>query len=103
MENEEDAKEMQGTIDNLAKWAMQFNASKRKVTHFGSQNPQAKNRMDGIELGKTKEERDLGVQMVDTLKPSRQCSIAAKLAHYAISQIQRSFHFKKKKDLVPLY
>ena len=107
VENEADVAKMQETINNLArwakKWAMQFNAGKCKIMHFGNHNPRAKYVMDGTELGETTEERDLGIQMVNTMKPSRQCAIAAKSAHFAISQIQRSFHFRKKKDLIPLY
>ena len=107
VENEEDVAKMQETISNLAKWAkkwaMLFNAKKCKIMHFGNRNPRANYLMDGIELGKTTEERDLGIQIVDTLKPTRQCAIAAKSAHFAISQIQRSFHFRKKSDLIPLY
>ena len=106
-ETDEDVKEMQKIVDDLSRWAkkwgMEFNASKCKVMHFGNRNPRAKYLMDGIELGESSEERDLGIQISETLKPSRQCATAAKAAHYSLSQIQRSFHFRRKRDLVPLY
>ena len=107
IENQSDVNRMQEMINALSKWAkkwaMSFNAGKCKVMHFGTRNPRAKYVMDGVELGETVEERDLGIQVVDTLKPARQCAIAAKAAHFALSQIQRSFHFRRTKDLVPLY
>ena len=107
VETEEDEMEMQKIIDELARWAkkweMSFNAEKCKVMHFGNHNRQAKYVMDGIELGLSTEERDLGIRVANTLKPSRQCAVAAKSANFALSQIQRSFHFRRKKDLIPLY
>ena len=107
IEKQEDVDRMQRIINGLSKWAkkwaMSFNASKCKVMHFGIRNPRAKYVMDGVELGETVEERDLGIQIVNTLKPSRQCAIAAKAAHFALSQIQRAFHFRRTRDLVPLY
>ena len=106
-ETEEDVTQMQQMINGLSRWAqkweMKFNADKCKIMHFGNKNPRATYLMDGVELGRTTEERDLGIRIADTLKPSRQCAVAAKSAHFALSQIQRSFHFRRKRDLVPLY
>ena len=107
VETEEDAAAMQRIIDELSRWAktweMSFNAEKCKIMHLGNRNPQAKYVMDGVELGTTTEERDLGIRITNTMKPSRQCAVAAKSANFALSQIQRSFHFRRKRDLVPLY
>ena len=107
VETEEDAKEMQKIVDELSRWAkrweMKFNADKCKVMHCGNKNPCATYMMDGVELGVIKEERDLGIRVTDTMKPTRQCAIAAKSANFALSQLQRSFHFRRKKDVVPLY
>ena len=36
------------------------------------------------------------------MKPSRQCAAAAKAANFALGQLQRSFHYRKKEYLVPL-
>ena len=107
VETEEDAKGMQRIVDELSRWAkkweMQFNADKCKVMHHGNRNPCATYTMDGVELGVTKEERDLGIRVTDTMKPTRQCAVAAKSANFALSQLQRSFHFRRKRDLVPLF
>ena len=106
-ETEEDIAKMQEIIDRLARWAkkweMTFNAGKCKIMHFGNRNPQATYSMEEVELGTTQEERDLGIKIVNNLKPSRQCATVAKSAHFALSQIQRAFHFRRKRDLIPLY
>ena len=54
-------------------------------------------------MEEVKEEKDLGVLVEDTMKPSKQCNAAAKSANFALGQIQRAFHFRKKINLVPLY
>ena len=69
----EDARRFQQDIDNLCKWAedwaMEFNADKCKVMHVGRNNPRYKYYMNGVELGTTEEERDLGVWTESSLKP----------------------------------
>ena len=37
------------------------------------------------------------------MKPGKQCATAAKAANFTLGQIQRAFHFRTKKTLVPLY
>ena len=37
------------------------------------------------------------------MKPSRQCTAAAKAANFALGQMQRAFHYRTKKTLVPIY
>ena len=37
------------------------------------------------------------------MKPGKQCTKAAKVANFTLGQIQRAFHFRTKKTLVPLY
>ena len=98
---------MQETIDNLAawakKWGMEYNTKKCKVLHVGKNNPKIKYYMDGIELEETKDEKDLGVWMTENLKPSKQCNSAAKNANFALGQIRRAFHYRKKEMIIPLY
>ena len=107
VENDEDAKEMQKIVDNLAawasKWGMEYNIKKCKVLHVGKNNPRNRYYMNGAELEQTKEEKDLGVWMVDNLKPSKQCATAARNANFALGQLQRAFHYRKKECLIPLY
>ena len=59
--------------------------------------------MNGAQIEETKEEKDLGVWMDATMKPGKQCAKAAKAANFTLGQIQRAFHYRTKKTLVPLY
>ncbi len=74
---------------------MSFNANKCKIMHFGNKNPQHEYFMNGVKLETVSEEKDLGVWVQDTLKPSKQCEKAASAAHGMITQIGRSFHYRK--------
>ena len=107
VESEEEARKMQSVIDELAKWAkawgMNFNVKKCKIMHVGSRNKKFKYTMNGEELEAVTEERDLGVWVEASHKPTKQCAAAAKAAHFALGQIQRSFHYRKKENLVPLW
>ena len=49
------------------------------------------------------EEKDLGVWFDSSLKPSTQCEKAAKEANAALGMITRSFHYRTKDVLIPLY
>ena len=107
VDTREDAEEMQKIIDNIAawarKWGMEFNAKKCKILHVGKKNPRYKYFMNGLELEQAKEEKDLGVWVDESMKPSKQCAAAAKSANFALGQLQRAFHYRKKDMLVPLY
>ena len=107
VESEEEARRMQSIIDELVKWTkewgMSFNVQKCKIMHVGSKNKECKYTMDGEELAAVTEERDLGVWVEASFKPTKQCAAAAKAAHFALGQIQRSFHYRKKENLVPLW
>ena len=107
IETEDDGKKMQDIVDSLAAWAerwgMAFNVKKCKVLHFGRTNPRFKYFMNGEEVETAKEEKDLGVYIEESLKPARQCAVAAKAANFTLGQIQRAFHYRKKEQIVPLY
>ena len=103
----EDAEHFQRDIDNLCKWAhewaMEFNTDKCKVMHVGRNNPKHKYHMDGVELGVTDEERDLGVWTKSSLKPTLQCMKAVTNANRTLGLILKSFHYRTKQSLIPLY
>ena len=107
VQNEDDAKRMQETINRLEEWSitwgMTFNAEKCKIMHFGHNNKKFCYFMGGQQIGDSKEEKDLGVWMESSMKPGKQCAVAARAANFTLGQIQRSFHFRSKKNLVPLY
>ncbi len=59
---------------------MEFNVKKCKVMHVGFNNQRYKYMMGGEQLEVTEEERDIGVNMASSLKPSQQCKKAARTA-----------------------
>ena len=105
--NQEDSAKFQQVINQLCDWAeaweMSFNLAKCKILHFGKKNPKFEYHMRGVKLEEATEEKDLGVWITTTLKPSRQCGAAASMAHFNLGQIQRTFHYRKKSHLIPLY
>ena len=107
IESINDAILFQQDIDSLVewaiKWAMVFNELKCKVMHLGRNNPKTVYTMNGVALSETEEERDLGVIVSGTFKPSVQCEMAAKKANQVLGLINRSFHYRTKDTLVPLF
>ena len=107
IKNSEDGRKMQEIINNLVawadKWAMKFNATKCKILHVGKNNPRFEYFMGDTKIEEADEEKDLGVWIDTTMKPSRQCAAAAKAANFALGQMQRAFHYRTKKTLVPIY
>jgi len=98
---------MQQALDDLCrwadKWAMQFNVKKCKVMHVGHGNKGAVYTMNGQNLEKTEEERDIGVTVCNNLKPGSQCRKAARTAQTVLGQLARAFHFPDRHIFVRLY
>ena len=107
VEDESDAEQMQRDIDAMVEWGRQwemvFNVDKCKVLHLGRNNKQFKYRLGDVEMKVADEEKDLGVWFDTSMKPSNQCERAAKEANAALGMITRSFHYRTKEVLVPLY
>ena len=107
VEEEVDAEKLQSEIDGLVewarRWAMSFNVEKCKVMHIGRKNRRFEYTMEGVKMGVAEEEKDLGVWMESTMKPTRQCEAAAKQANSVLGLITKSFHYRSAKTLVPLY
>ena len=72
-----DREELQRTLKKLGEWAtrwgMSFNVKKCKVMHVGHNNQKFPYTMNGEQLEVTEVEKDIGVDMSNTLKPSMQC------------------------------
>jgi Reverse transcriptase (RNA-dependent DNA polymerase)/Endonuclease-reverse transcriptase len=90
-------------IDWSERWGMIFNVKKCIVMHIGRNNPQSDYVMKNTTLGTTKEEKDLGVAISDSLKPAAQCARAAKTALAVLGQITRAFRYRDKLTFVQLY
>ena len=89
-------------------WQMQFNKDKCKVIHIGSKNGLYKYTMGGhapagTVLERSVEEKDLGVIVHESLKPSSQCAKAAKKANQVLGQMARAFSYRDKVTFIRLY
>ena len=102
-----DRQRLQEALDALMEWAerwgMSFNTAKCKVMHIGRGNPRYVYTMGGQALAETDVERDIGVLVKNNLKPSDQCSKAAKAANTVLGQLTRSFHYRDRWTFIKLY
>jgi hypothetical protein len=105
--SQEEAKVLQECLDELHKWSltwgMEFNAEKCKIMHLGRANKKFQYEMGGVSLSETEEERDVGVVIHQSLKPSKQCAKAAQTARSVLGQVTRAFHFRDRHVFVQLY
>ena len=84
-------------------WQMKFNVNKCKVMHLGYNNPSYEYSMNDEVLIDTEEERDLGVTIHKSLKPSCHIAHCVKKANQMLGMIRRSFHYKDRKTMLLLY
>ena len=73
------------------------------MLHIGNRNVQANYTMNGKQLAKVEQEKDLGVVISSDLKPSKQCSEVVKTANKLIGFIGRSFEFRTEEIILNLY
>ena len=59
--------------------------------------------MSGIALQEVSTEKDIGVLLDSSLKPSKQCAEAARRANAILGEISRAFHFRDRFVYVNLY
>lgn len=110
--NEQSCETLQNDINNLLdwadKWQMQFNADKCKVLHFGRNNPRHSYYMNGYAPAGTilcndDHEKDVGVYISTTLKPSLNCQNAANKANSVLGQMSRSVTYRDRITWIKLY
>ena len=110
--SEEDQENMQMNLESLMSWAnswqMQFNADKCKVIHFGTKNKGFHYTMgghapSGTVLVEDNQEKDVGVIIHKSLKPSQQCEKAASKARQVLGQMARSVTLRDKVTWPKLY
>ena len=105
--SDSDSDILQDDIDKLEKWCrdwlMLFNVSKCKVMHLGYNNPNHTYNLCGSVLDEVKYQKDLGVIIDNSLKPSRQCVAAAKTANRVLGTIKRSIEYKSVNMIKSLY
>jgi ribonucleases P/MRP protein subunit RPP40 len=84
-------------------WQMLFNTDKCKVIHMGRNNKEVVYKMGSHEIGKSVQEKDLGIIIDKSGKSSEQCIMAAKKANSILGMIKRNIKFKSKQVIVKLY
>ena len=107
LKNKADRTKMQDTLEAMNSWAtdwgMSFNLGKCKILHTGHANPRHEYTVNGTTIGAADEERDIGVIISNTLKPTRQCNEAARKAHGVLGHLCRAFHYRDRHTFLRLY
>ena len=108
--NETDSIVLQNVINTLCDWSddlsMKLNSGKCEVMHVGGRNNHFTYTMHGFAPGGTvlesvDEEKDVGVKISNTLKPSSLCQAAALKANQIVGQM--SFTYRDKYNWIRLY
>ena len=104
---EEDQEKFQEGLDKLMGWAeewqMDFNKGKCHIMHLGKKNKKFEYTMGGDKLDSSEWEKDLGVLVHNSLRPSLQCARAAKKANGVLGQLTRGVGYRDKKTFIGLY
>ena len=107
VETEEQRDMLQAGIDRLElwsqEWQMMFNTSKCHMLHLGSRNKEFEYRMGGRVLEKVESEKDVGVLIHKSLKPSLQCAKAAAKANQVLGQLARAVTYRDKETFLKLF
>ena len=103
--NVTDKQSLQDDLDKLVKWSekwqMLFHFWKCKCIGHGNMGEEYK--MEDAVLGRTTQEKDLGVTFSADMKVSEQCWIAASKGNQILGLIRRTITYKEKQLIVPLY
>ena len=107
VDNTTDRDQLQHQLDNLfhwsREWQMLFNLDKCVVMHLGSSNMGCEYTMCGEVLKTTETEKDLGVYLNKSMKPSVQVAEAVKKANQVLGQLLRAVTYRDKVYFVKLY
>ena len=76
---------------------------KCKIMHVGHNNPEYEYTMGGQRLAVVEEEKDVGVLVHKSLKPSRHCKKGADTANAVLRQLARNFHYRDRHIFKKLY
>ena len=107
VENEADKQRFQSMLDDLHGWSrdwqMLFNMEKCHVLHTGRNNNKFTYEWGNGMLAEAEEEKDVGVIISDTLKPSLHCAKAARKANAVLGQMSRSISYRDRYTFLRLY
>ena len=95
--NDTDKQSLQDDLDKLVKWSEKW----QMLLNFGKCKEEYK--MGDAVLGRTTQEKDLGVTFSADMKVSEQCGIAASKGNPILGLIRRTIRYKEKQLIVPLY
>ena len=84
-------------------WQMLFNIDNCHVIHSGRENPQFGYLWGGGDLAVTEEEKDVGVMVTSSLKPSVQCARASKKDNMVLGQLARGVTYRDRVTFIRLY
>ena len=110
--NDDDRASLQSDMDSLfawsQEWQMLFNADKCKVIHFGQNNSRFSYTMGGYApagtvMESSVQEKDVGVVVHESLKPSAQAAKAAAKANQVLGQMARAVTLRDKITWPRLY
>ena len=105
--NDTDKHSLHDDLDKLVKWSekwlMLLHFGKCKYRHIGLGNMDEEYKMGDAVLGRTTQEKDLGVTISADMKVSEQCGIAASKGNQILGLIRRTLTYKEKQLIVPLY
>ena len=100
VESEEERKIFQRGLDNLVQWSIEwqmlFNVDKCHIIHMGRKNQLFDYSMGGRPLEVVEFEKDVGVIIDNTLKPSLQRVKAAKKGQMVLGQLARVVSYRDK-------
>ena len=82
---------------------MKFNVQKCKVLYIGRANNKFEYLMDGVRLESVTNERDIGVLIDGSSKPSVHCAEAVRKASLVLGQITRIFLYHDRTTFLRLY
>eukprot|EP00061_Rhincodon_typus_P008174 g30558.t1 len=95
---EEGYQKEQQDVDQLGKlaekWQMEFNINKCEVLHFGKSNPGWSFMLNGRALRSAVEQRDVGVQVLGSLKVESQVDRAVEKAFGTLALISQGIEYR---------
>ena len=107
VESEQDKLLFQRGLDNLMQWSIEwqmlFNVDKCHIIHIGRKNQGFEYSMGDRPLEVVDFEKDVGVIIDNTLKPSLQCAKAAKKGQAVLGQLARAVTYRDKVTFFNLY
>ena len=107
VECEEDRVIFQQGLDRLMEWSLEwqmlFNVDKCHIIHAGHRNNLFEYSMGGRVLEEVDSEKDVGVLLHKSFRPSMQCAKAAKKANSVLGQLSRGVSFRDKDTFMGLF